>query len=317
MTDNIAQLVTASAIRGEGRILQPDTVQPDYMGLGATLYMPGTRTDLVPLLNHKKLLGLRSLVICTEDAVPESELSAALRNVDGILDQLKPAKLMRFIRPRNPSVLQQIIRMNGIGAIDGLVLPKVDESNIIAYAEAAAKAPWLVLMPTLETDAAFDRKRLDHLRELLIQLGNPILCLRIGGNDLLQLLGLKRPKHMTVYDTPLRTVINDIIVTFRPAGFELSSPVFEHLDSRNTLAREIEMDIVHGLWTKTAIHPTQVRMIQEAYRVDCDELAMAKRVLEPDAPAVFRMNGQMCEPATHRGWAVRILKRAEFYGLQT
>lgn len=316
MTDNIAQLPATSASRGKDAILQQDSTGTDYMGLGATLYMPGTRPDLVPLLNQKKLLGLRSLVICTEDAVPERELSAALRNVDGILDQLEPVKLMRFIRPRNPKILKQIVRMEGIQAIDGVVLPKVDETNIIAYAEAAARAPWLTLMPTLETAVAFDRKRLDRLRELLVQLGNPILCLRIGGNDLLQLLGLKRPKHMTVYDTPLRTVINDMIVTFRPAGFELTSPVFEHLDSWHTLEREVEMDLVHGLWAKTAIHPAQVGMIQEAYRVSSDEFAMAERILADDAPGVFRMNGQMCEPATHRGWAVRILKRAEFYGLQ-
>jgi citrate lyase beta subunit len=289
--------------------------RPHYMGLGATLYMPATRNDLVPLLNQEKLSGLRSLVVCTEDAVPESKLASALSNLDATLDHLAPVPLMRFVRPRNPRVLDKIVRMPGIQAVDGVVLPKVDETNLEAYAEAAAKAPWLTLMPTVETAIAFDRARLEQLRERLSQLGNPILCLRIGGNDLLQLLGLKRPKYMTVYDTPLRTVINDMVVTFRPAGFELSSPVFEHLDSWQTLQREVEMDIVHGLWAKTAIHPTQVGMIEEAYRVREEEHLMAKKILERDAPAVFRMNGQMCEPNTHRRWASRLLERAEVFGI--
>jgi citrate lyase beta subunit len=311
MTDHKAQLAAIAEAAGEG----VNNPSPDYMGLGATLYMPGTRSDLVPLLNQEKLPGLRSLVVCTEDAVSEREVPVALRNLDATLEQLRPGSLMRFIRPRNPKVLHEIVRMDGIRAIDGLVLPKVDETNIIAYAEAAARAPWLTLMPTLETDVAFDRARLDRLRELLGQLGNSVLCIRIGGNDLLQLLGLKRPKHMTVYDTPLRTVINDMIVSFRPAGFELTSPVFEHLDSWQTLEREIELDIVHGLWAKTAIHPTQVGMIQEAYRVSESDFEMAAKILAEDAPAVFKMNGQMCEPTTHRGWAERIVKRAEFYGV--
>ncbi|HET8700721.1 MAG TPA: HpcH/HpaI aldolase/citrate lyase family protein [Nitrococcus sp.] len=309
MTDRKARLTAITPDEGDRAL------QPHYMGLGATLYMPATRADLVPLLNQEKLPGLRSLVVCTEDTVPEREVGAALGNLDATLEQLAPAPLMRFVRPRNSKVLHEIVRMPGIGAIDGLVLPKVDETNIFTYAEAAAKVPWLTLMPTIETEVAFDRGRLERLRALLAQLGNPVLCVRIGGNDLLQLLGLKRPKHMMIYDTPLRTVINDMIVVFRPAGYELSSPVFEHLDHWQTLRREVEMDIVYGLWSKTAIHPTQVGMIEAAYRVSEGEYAMAEKILAENAPAVFKMNGQMCEPTTHRGWATRIRKRAELYGV--
>uniref|UniRef100_UPI001FCE3EEC HpcH/HpaI aldolase/citrate lyase family protein n=1 Tax=Escherichia coli TaxID=562 RepID=UPI001FCE3EEC len=32
--------------------------------------------------------------------------------------------------------------------------------------------------------------------------------------------------------------------------------------------------------------------------------------------AVFKSQGAMCEPATHRRWAAGILDRARFYGLQ-
>ncbi len=310
MTDRKAHFAATVRAREAG-----ETPRPHYMGLGATLYMPAIREDLVLLLNQEKLSGLRSLVVCTEDAIPESKLGAALANLDATLERLSPASLMRFVRPRNPKVLGEIMRMPGISAIDGLVLPKVDETNIFAYAETAAKAPWLALMPTIETAVAFDRSRLERLRDFLALLSNPVLCLRIGGNDLLQCLGLKRPKHMTVYDTPLRTVINDIIVTFRPAGYELSAPVFEHLDSWQTLEREVAMDIMYGLWAKTAIHPTQVGMIETAYRVSEQEYALAEKILGQDAPAVFKMNGQMCEPKTHRDWAVRVLKRAEFHGV--
>lgn len=88
---------------------------------------------------------------------------------------------------------------------------------------------------------------------------------------------------------------------------------------RTTLAGPavtVRIILVHGLWAKTAIHPTQVGLIQKAYRVSKDEHAMAEKILEQGAPAVFRMNGQMCELTTHRGWAARVLKRVEVYGVQ-
>lgn len=302
-------------ILSEALDARPTTAhQLHYMALGATLYMPATRSDLAQLLNQEKLPGLRSVVICTEDAVQEWELSLALDNLRQALEQIRPAPLLRFVRPRNTAVLAELLRLPGIEHLDGFVLPKVSEANLPVYGEITARQPQLHLMPTLETDVAFSRPRLERLRTCLEELANPVLCLRIGGNDLLALLSLKRPKHLTVYDTPLRSVIDDLIVTFRPAGFELSAPVFEHLDSQQTLQREVEMDLAHGLWAKTAIHPTQVPLIEAAYRVSASERELAGRVLEQTAPAVFRLHGQMAEPRTHQAWARRLLLRAQIYG---
>ncbi|EPQ3998833.1 HpcH/HpaI aldolase/citrate lyase family protein, partial [Pseudomonas aeruginosa] len=35
------------------------------------------------------------------------------------------------------------------------------------------------------------------------------------------------------------------------------------------------------------------------------------------APAVFKHNDAMCEPATHYKWAVNILERAKWHGVKT
>jgi citrate lyase beta subunit len=294
---------------------QGTRVAPDYFSLGATLYIPASRPDLPALLNLRKLTNLRSLVVCTEDALLPHEVPAALTNIERSLDQLLPLPVLRFLRPRNLEVLYRLLRMPGIGNLDGLVLPKITCQNILPYAEAAARVPHLHLMPTLETEDAFARSRLEALRQTFDQVSNPVLCVRIGGNDLLHLLGVRRPRHLTAYDTPLRSVINDIILTFRPAGYNISAPVFEHLDHPGTLAREVELDLAHGLWSKTAIHPTQIPVIERAYRVCPQEYAMASRVLAPDAPAVFRYAGQMCEIATHKAWAKRLLLRAALFGI--
>jgi len=286
-----------------------------YFSLGATLYMPATREDLPAIVHGEKLPGLRSLVICTEDAVHERDLPRAMVNLRRTLEIMGPDSRLRFVRPRDPEVLRQIVAMPGVERLDGLVLPKVTAENLALYAEYAARWPGLWLMPTLETGAVFERRALEALRERFAQVVNPILCLRVGGNDLLSLLGLRRSPRLTLYDTPLRGVLNDIILVFRPAGYEIAAPVFDILDSPATLAREVALDIHHGLLTKTAIHPVQIPLIEGAYRVCPEEQALARRILDPRADAVFRHGGQMCEPATHRHWAERLLARAALYGV--
>lgn len=289
---------------------------PDYFSLGATLYTPATRPDLETIINGRKLTQLRSLVICTEDAVHDQDLHGALANLQRNLESLRPSPMMRFIRPRSPEVLGRILDMPGIEGLDGLVLPKVNEENLARYAEQAARRSNLWLMPTLETEIAFDRRAMERLRERLEQLINPILCLRVGGNDLLNLLGLRRAPGGTLYDTPLRSVLNDIILVFRPSGYEIAAPVFDVMDNPLTLAQEVALDIHHGLLTKTAIHPVQIPVIEKAYQVNPEEQQLAKRILDPCTQAVFRHGGQMCEPITQRHWAERLMTRASLYGIR-
>lgn len=288
-----------------------------YLSLGATLYMPANRADLLDVLNHERLPQLRSLVVCTEDALAERDLESTLEWLKALLPFLQPVALQRFLRPRNPSVLGKLLQLEGIERFDGLVLPKIDEHNLPRYAELAARQPHWWLMLTIETEVAFNRRRLERLCRKLQQLENPVLCLRIGGNDLLQLLGLKRPPHLTAYDTPLAALIRDLLLVFRPAGYQLSAPVFDYLDSTPILAREVELDLAHGLWSKTAIHPSQIGTIEGAYRVSAEEYSLANSILAQDAPAVFRTHQQMVEPATHQVWARRILQRATVYGTES
>ena len=76
------------------------------------------------------------------------------------------------------------------------------------------------------------------------------------------------------------------------------------------------MDLAYGLIGKTAIHPTQVPMIEEAFKVNIEDYEMALSLSDLDAPAVFRMHDAMCEVATHQQWATQILSRQQCYGLK-
>lgn len=285
--------------------------------LGASLYVPASRPDLAAIASGRKLPELRSVIFCTEDAVHERDLEQALAHLAALLPELAPGPLLRFIRPRNPAVLRRLLRMDGIERVQGFALPKLDPHTLGDWLRAWDDSHGHYVLPILETAEVFDRRRMELLRNRLEDSGlsDQVLCLRVGGNDLLNLLGIRRARGATIYDTPLRGVIADLVCIFHPAGYHLSAPVFERLDAPEVLAREVEADLQHGLIGKTAIHPAQIPLIEALYQVSRDDCDMAAAVLAPDAAAVFKLRDTFCEPATHRRWAARVLERARVFGV--
>jgi citrate lyase beta subunit len=285
--------------------------------LGASLYVPASRLDLAQIAQGQKPLSVRSLIFCTEDALHERDLEPALQRLAALLPELETGSALRFIRPRNPTVLRRLLRMEGIQQIQGFVLPKIGPRSLGDWLRVWDDRYDHWLMPVLETPETFDRRQMEVLRDGFEDSGlrEQVLCLRIGGNDLLNLLGIRRARGATIYDTPLRSVIADLACVFHPAGYYLSAPVFERLDMPGVLAREVEADLQHGLLGKTAIHPMQIPVIEERYQVFREDYEMASAVLHPDAAAVFNLRGTFCEPATHQRWAAGILERARVFGV--
>jgi len=256
------------------------------------------------------------VIFCTEDAVAERGLDDALKNLSLTLDAMDPyAALDRFVRVRNPAVLEEVLAMRGAAKLSGFVIPKATCGNLDGYLRQLSGTDHL-LMPTLETLDVFDAQEMNDLRKRLLapDLAWRILALRIGGNDLLALLGLRRPRTMTIYQTPLGPVIASLVTTFRPHGLRLTAPVFEHLDCPELLAEEVMHDLAYGMVGKTAIHPDQVPLIEQHYRVRPTDVAMARQIMDEASPAVFKMDNSMCEVATHLGWAQAVMARAKRFG---
>ena len=292
--------------------------QQQYLRLGASLYVPATRLDLTELADGQRLGPLRSIIFCIEDAVRCGDVGMALENVQQLLDNLRPSETQRFVRVRNPQTLARLLDMRGIDGVDGFVLPKVTHHNLIEYFDLLSSDSRYWLMPTLESAEAFDTDAMRRLRGALESSGfrERVLALRIGGNDLLNLLHLRRGPRSTIYDTPLRQVIATLATVFTPAGFHLTAPVFEGLSDGATLAREVDQDLEHGLYSKSAVHPEQLRWIESRYAVSREDLEIAESVLDESAPAVFRMHDMMCEPATHRNWAKLVIERGRLFGIR-
>ena len=286
--------------------------------LGAPLYMPGNRRDILEIANGEKYPWLRAMIFCTEDAVLQADVDSCVRHLGLCLQGFKnTTQQYRFIRVRNPDVLGRLLALPDIDKIDGFVLPKFTEDVFNDYLDQLRDTTFKV-MPTLETKEVFNVNAMTNLCQGLLQsdMAENVLMLRIGGNDLMNLLGLRRERASTIYETPLGHIIAQLVTIFKPYGFSLSAPVFEYLDDPHTLLREMKMDLAYGLIGKTAIHPTQVPMIEEAFKVNIEDYEMALSLSDLDAPAVFRMHDAMCEVATHQQWATQILSRQQCYGLK-
>ena len=295
----------------------PETIEEAYLALGATLYVPATRHDLAAIANGRRWPGLRSLIFCTEDAVAPDSVPLCVANLEAMLAELTADGPRRFIRVRNAEVMARMLALDGIERIDGFVLPKVTAARLPGYLSALGGDRRFWLMPTLETAETFDQAATKELRDGLLDeaVRSLILCLRIGANDLMQLLGVRRSPLATIYETAMGPTIAMLAGTFRPHGFGLTGPVFEGLEHREVLEREVALDLGYGLFGKTAVHPAQVPAIEAGYRVTAADLEAAEHILAPDADPVFRLHHAMCEPTTHRAWARMVLARRRLYGL--
>jgi citrate lyase beta subunit len=289
-----------------------------HLQLGASLYVPGNHDSLIAIANGEKYPMLRSVIFCTEDSVRAEDIPFVLRNIENaLIGMTDEADILRFIRVRSPEVLSQCLQMSCINKIDGFVLPKVTCQNLESYMNQLKREDHFEIMITLETPEAFDQGEMTLLRSMLMVPRNHkrILSIRIGGNDLLNHIGMRRSREHTLYDTPLSHTISMLVNVFKPYGFNLTAPVCDYMNADDLLRRECDLDLSHGLFGKTAIHPEQIAVIEEQYRVSKIDIEMAEAILDPNRPAVFRMHDAMCESATHGNWAEHIIARANIYGV--
>lgn len=288
--------------------------------LGATLYMPATRSDLIELVLHNKIPDLRSLVICLEDSVSKADIDKGLKNLLELLHRIDAMggrnclQPLIFVRPRNLLMGDYLNNLEVINHINGFVIPKFTLASLEAWQAALAREN-LLLMPTLETAEVFNPLAMLELKDALnANIKSRVLALRIGGNDLMSCLGLRRSPTHTLYSTPVGYFISMLAGILGADGYALTAPVFERLDNLELLEAELELDILQGLVGKTAIHPMQLTSIHNAFKVSQEDLTSAQLILAEDAEAVFNYSGAMCEPATHLNWAKNIIARANFYG---
>ena len=287
----------------------------DYFELGATLYIPIMHKNLESILLRKKYTFLKSIVICLEDSTALCDVEKGMELLQSLLKYFEQTSLKVFIRSRNIDNLREILLFDGINKIDGFAIPKFDTTNISEYLTIFIKANTFYIMPILETKDVFNSKKLYSILTELEPFKERVLVIRVGGEDILSKLSSIRDCNKTMYEImPLYLVVSNIINTFMPNGFYVSSVVHSCFQNYETLDRELINDKEHQLFSKTSIHPKQIERIQASYRVTKNELSIAEKLLNEDE-AIFAQNGRMYEKSTHSNWAYTILKRYKYFGI--
>lgn len=284
--------------------------------LGATLYMPVLHPKVPNIISGRGAAPASSIVLCLEDALQEADVERGVRVLTGLLGEKAVQRESRpnlFIRPRSYDMACRLRAISGIDRVDGFVVPKARPETAPDWISLLSGTT-LKLMPTLETPDLFDPIRLIQFRDLLLSAGpDRIAAVRIGGNDLLGSMALRRVRGISAYDGPLAWFLSMAAALLIPSGIPVSAPVFDIMDDMETLRREVKRDVQMGFISKTAIHPAQVPIIEGAFSVSAEDLSMARAILDQDARAVFQIGGVMCEPATHTAWARRVLARADLF----
>lgn len=283
---------------------------------GATLYVPAIHTN-VQDVRAGSVNGLGVMVICLEDSVRDDQVPQAMAALRQHLDEARHVTggPTVYIRPRSPDMAEKIMAMPGIEEIRGFVLPKATAETLPDWM-SLLRGGRHAIMPTIETAHAFDLREIYRIRDQTLALGVTVDMVRIGGNDILSTIGARRSSRRTLYDGPLGPVVTGIVGAFAGTGIMLSSPVLEHYSDEELLLEEIERDIEHGIFNKTAIHPRQVAIINSQLRPTVGEVTEAQAILAEDANAVFGSAGSMCEPKTHSSWARMVIERQRQLGVQ-
>lgn len=219
------------------------------MHLGATLYCPATRLQLVQDIVRSRARGVSSMVLCLEDSVPNDQLAEAEDNLVHQLQQLHEeggAIPRLFVRVRAVEQIGDLVARIGsaMPLISGFVLPKftadVGRRYLDALDEAArSSGVELLAMPVIESAEVMHLesrvRALESIRELLCERRERVLAVRVGASDFSGIYGLRRSGETTVYDVRVvSNAIADVVNVLGRAdstGFTITGPVWEYFAS--------------------------------------------------------------------------------------
>lgn len=225
--------------------------------LGATLYVPGNRSDIADMIIKRKYPALCSVVFCLEDSIGDCEVLQAENNLVSQADIIYQAQKLRhidpdvlplmFIRVREPEQMLELGNKLGraLHLFTGFVFPKFSTFNAEHYLDTLTKLSkesgiTLYGMPIFETPDLLAmetrRKALEELKSTLVFYQDVILNIRIGATDLCGLYGLRRKPQTTIYDIwVIADFIKDMINYFG-LQFVISGPVWEYFEDSSKTA---------------------------------------------------------------------------------
>ena len=313
-----------------------------YYSVGALLYCTANRKNIADSIVKQRFGTKYSLALCLEDTIRDDSVAEAEHILVQTLRQLDQQSMQNdfyvpkiFVRVRNARQIGRLHKAFGESArlITGYILPKFSLENadgfiqeIIKVNEASATPVYT--MPIFESPSIIDLRTryeiLYQLKQKLDSVEKNVLNIRVGGNDLCHMFGFRRHDDESIHQIrPIATIFSDIITVYG-MDYVVSGPVWEYYQSSNWqkgLYHELADDKLCGFVGKTVIYPSQIEVVNEAYKVPQKDYQDAAAVLNWDKSSHSLVAGsvskeRMNEYKTHSNWALRTLLMAEYFGIK-
>lgn len=309
--------------------------------VGALLYCPANNDSFVKYIVDSRFDTPFSLALCLEDTIRDDRVLEAegmlVDSLKRLLDKSKTKQFFMpkiFIRVRESGQIAKLYEKLGeaVPLLTGFIIPKFSPDNADEYIEEIKKIngnseKTVYMMPIFESPAMIDlRYRYDflyHLKEKLDKVSDFVLNIRVGGNDLSHAFGYRRHSNESIHNIqPVYHILSDIMTVFG-MDYVVSGPVWEYYNGDGWdagLARELAEDRLNGFVGKTVIHPKQIRLVNESYKVTRADYEDAASILTWDnniAGLVSggKLSGRMNEYKTHSNWAKKIMILGHVYGI--
>lgn len=316
--------------------------QTIYYSVGPLLYCPANKSTIAQSVIQEKFGNHFSLALCLEDTINDAFVAEAEQDLLQSLWAIYTAHQDRdfflpkiFIRVRNPEQITMLISSSGECArvVTGFIIPKFSPANADEYIQQIMKAneqssQRIYVMPIYESADMIDLRTryevLYSLKDSLSRIEELVLNIRVGGNDLCHIFGFRRHPDESIHNIkPVSSMFTDIVTVYG-TDYVISAPVWEYYggkDWKTGLIAEIQGDKLCGFTGKTVIHPNQIAVVNDCYRVLASDYRDAKSILEWDKTSGSLVSGngggeRMNEYKTHLNWARRILYLAQVYGVR-
>lgn len=325
--------------------------------VGGLLYMPASKKDIANKIINKTYNFVKSFVLDLEDSLGDDLVGYGERSIVNIIDKINDAVMdngidftyndvpLIFIRVRKCEQMKRVIDELGSNAkyITGFNIPKFNKDNCKEYVNTFLSVQEefkkrfngqynIYMMPIIEDKLAMYRqvriKNLVYINDILRPVINCILNIRVGGADFCSTFGIRRSIRDTIYDIgPVQNALNDVVNVFGKS-YIVSGPVWEYFENReNTddirwrigLENELYKDKLNGFLGKTAIHPSQLKVIQKSMIINKYDYLDALSIIgiNENATGVKKSieKNRMNEVKTHRAWARKTIGLANIYGV--
>ncbi|MBQ1412613.1 MAG: HpcH/HpaI aldolase/citrate lyase family protein [Clostridia bacterium] len=273
--------------------------------LGATMYMPGTKDFLQPILD-KKYPGLTSMVMCFEDACKEELVPEAEDNVIRLLDALgeavKEGKIkyeeipLIIFRVRNVEQFHRFsarLTKERVHFVTAFNFPKFNRANgeqYFSHLEELNEQFGEVIygMPILEArEMAYLETRIPELmgvKEILDRHKRLVLNVRVGGTDWSSVFGVRRGINYTIYDImTVSDCLKDVLNVFaRDNDYSVSGPVWEYFRANKDMKfTEIPKSINQSLFKRDILINDAVDGLLRELLLDRANGFIGKTIIHP------------------------------------